>query len=273
MPLENNHSNKNRLDTPPSQVLKGENGEKEDIVGKLDGMVALVTGGSRGIGKAIAMAYAREGAKVFICARKKADLKRAAEEIRSKGGEVKWIAADLSKVREVKRLVRAVCEAYGTIHILVNNASILGPREPIWSYPLSSWKEVLKVNLTALFLVTREVLGVMIRQKEGSIVNLSSGVGRVGKARWGAYAAAKFGVEGLTQVVAEEVKEWNVRVNAVNPGGTRTAMRAQAYPDENPLTLPTPEEITPVFVYLASAESREVTGRSFDARDWLKKSN
>ena len=237
----------------------------------LEGKVALITGGSRGIGKAVAMAYAREGAKVFICSRKAANLKKAAAEIRSVGGEVSWCAADISKMREVKRLVREVCHTYGTIHMLVNNASILGPREPIVRYPLSSWEEVVKVNLTALFLVTREVLRIMIPQKEGSIINLSSGVGRVGKARWGAYAASKFGVEGFPQVLADEVKEWNIRVNAVNPGGTRTEMRAKAYPDEEPLTLPVPEDITGVFLYLAGAESRKVTGKSFDARDWLKK--
>ena len=237
----------------------------------LEGKVALITGGSRGIGKAVARAYAREGASVFICARGAADLERAALEIRSPGGEVSWRAADLVKLSEVRRLVKEVRDRYGAIHILVNNASILGPREPIVRYPLSAWNEVLKINLTALFLVTKEVLGVMMRQREGSIINLSSGVGRVGKARWGAYAASKFGVEGFTQVLADEVRDCNIRVNAVNPGGTRTEMRAQAYPDEDPLTLPAPEEITGVFLYLAGAESREVTGKSFDARDWLKK--
>ena len=232
--------------------------------------MALITGGSRGIGKAIAMAYAREGAKVFICARKRGVLRKAAEEIRAAGGEVRWYAADISKANAVRRLVRQVCRAYGTIHILVNNAGTLGPREPIIHYPVPAWEKVMKANLTAVFLVTREALGVMARQKEGVIINLSSGVGRIGKARWGAYAAAKFGVEGLTQVVAEEVKEWNIRVNAVNPGGTRTEMRAAAYPDEEPMTLPTPEEIAPIFVYLASDESREISGKSFDARGWRK---
>ena len=232
--------------------------------------MALITGGSRGIGKAIAMAYAREGANVFICARKRGVLRKAAEEIRAAGGEVRWYAADISKANAVRRLVRQVCRAYGTIHILVNNAGTLGPREPIIHYPVPAWEKVVKANLTAVFFVTREVLGVMARQKEGVIINLSSGVGRIGKARWGAYAAAKFGVEGLTQVVAEEVKEWNIRVNAVNPGGTRTEMRAAAYPDEEPMTLPTPEEIAPIFVYLASDESREISGKSFDARGWRK---
>ncbi len=235
--------------------------------------MALVTGGSRGIGRAIALAYAREGARVFVSARREAELEQAADEIRATGGEASWIAADFSKTREVKRLMREVRHAYGTIHVLVNNASILGPRETIVRYPLSDWERVMQVNLTALFGVTKEALGMMIPQREGSIINLSSGVGRVGKARWGAYAASKFGVEGFTQLLAEEMKEHNIRVNAVNPGGTRTDMRAEAYPQEDPLTLPTPDEITGVFVHLASSESEGVTGKSFEARDWLKKSN
>lgn len=242
-------------------------------MGKLTDKVALVTGGSQGIGKAIALAYAREGARVFVCARREADLEQAVGEIRAAGGEASWIAADISKTREVKRLLREVRCLYGTVHILVNNASILGPRETIVRYPLSDWERVMRVNLTAMFGVTKEALGMMISQKEGSIINLSSGVGRVGKARWGAYAASKFGVEGFTQLLAEEMKEHNIRVNAVNPGGTRTDMRAEAYPQEDPLTLPAPDEITKVFVYLASPESEGVTGKSFDARDWLKKSN
>jgi len=176
-----------------------------------------------------------------------------------------------TKAREVKRLVREVIHSYGAIHILVNNASLLGPRETIARYPLSAWEEVVRVNLTGLFMVTKEVLEIMIPREEGTIINVSSGVGRVGKARWGAYATSKFGVEGFTQVLAEEVKARSIRVNAVNPGGTRTEMRAEAYPDEDPMTLPHPDEITGVFVYLATEESEGVTGKSFDARDWLKK--
>jgi NAD(P)-dependent dehydrogenase (short-subunit alcohol dehydrogenase family) len=240
-------------------------------VEKLEGKVALVTGASRGIGKAIALAYAKEGAKLFICAQRRALLARAAREIRSASGEVHYAVADLANARATKRLINAARRRYGTIHILVNNASVLGPRVPIAKYPLAEWEKVLKVNLTAPFLLTKEVLRLMIPQREGSIINLSSGVGRVGKARWGAYAASKFGVEGFTQVLAEELKELNIRANAVNPGGTRTEMRAAAYPDEDPLTLPTPEEITAVFVYLASSESAGVTGKSFDARDFLRK--
>ncbi len=240
-------------------------------MGRLMGKAALVTGASRGIGKAIALAYAREGARVFISARGKKDLAATVEEIRGAGGEANWLAADLSKAGDVKRLVQEVIHCYGTIQILINNASLLGPRETIAGYPLSAWEEVVRVNLTGLFMVTKEVLGIMIPRGEGTIINVSSGVGRVGKARWGAYAASKFGVEGFTQVLAEEVKDRNIRVIAVNPGATRTEMRAEAYPDEDPMTLPHPDEITGVFVYLATEESEGVTGKSFDARDWLKK--
>lgn len=240
---------------------------------KLTGKVALITGGSRGIGKAVAAAYAREGAKVFICGRDEPTLRQTAAEIRAAKGEVGYYQADIVRQRDVKRLVREVCRAYGKIDILVNNASLLGPRVPILSHPLSDWKKVIETNLTALFMVTQEVLRVMASQETGSIINVSSGVGRAGKARWGAYAASKFGVEGFTQVLAEEVREWNIRVNAVNPGGTRTAMRAQAYPDEDPSILPTPDEIVGIFLYLGSEDSRDVTGKSFDAREWRKPNN
>ena len=239
---------------------------------KLAGKVALITGASRGIGKAVALAFAKEGAKVFICARRRAPLAQAAREIRAAGGEVSCLAADIGKATNVKRLVKEARRRFGTVHVLVNNASVLGPRVPIAKYSPIEWEKVIKVNLTALFLLTKEVLRLMIPQREGSIINLSSGVGRAGKARWGAYAVSKFGVEGFTQVLAEELKDKNIRANTVNPGGTRTEMRAAAYPDEDPLTLPKPEEITGVFVYLASSESAGVTGKSFDARDWINKS-
>lgn len=241
--------------------------------GELSEKVALITGGGRGIGKAIAAAYAREGAKVFICGREKTALAEAASEIRRKGGEISWRPTDIVQAGEVRKLVEEVCRVYGPVDILVNNASILGPRVPIAEYPLSSWEEVIKTNLTALFMVTQEVLKLMLPRKDGSIINVSSGVGRIGKAKWGAYAASKFGVEGLTQVLADEVKEHAIRVNAVNPGGTRTEMRAMAYPEEDPATLPKPEQIVAVFLYLASPQSRALTGQSLDARKWLKSKN
>jgi NAD(P)-dependent dehydrogenase (short-subunit alcohol dehydrogenase family) len=127
----------------------------------------------------------------------------------------------------------------------------------------------LRVNLTGIFLMTRAVLPSMLARRAGSIINVTSGVGRRGKARWGAYAVTKAAVENFTQVLADEVKEFQIRVNAVNPAATRTTMRAAAYPAEDPLTLPTAEEIVPVFLYLASDASATITGQSLDARDWI----
>jgi NAD(P)-dependent dehydrogenase (short-subunit alcohol dehydrogenase family) len=151
----------------------------------------------------------------------------------------------------------------------VNNASILGPREPIANYPLAAWDEVIRINLTGLFLMTRTVLPIMLERTSGSMINVTSGVGRSGKARWGAYAVSKAGLECFTQVIADEVSQAGIRVNSVNPAATRTRMRAEAYPTEDPQALPAAEEITRVFVYLASDASVGVTGQSLEARDWL----
>jgi NAD(P)-dependent dehydrogenase (short-subunit alcohol dehydrogenase family) len=240
---------------------------------KLRGKVALITGGSRGIGKAVATAYAREGAGVFICARKEADVQKTVAEIESFGARAQGCAGDVGKIEDAQRMVQRAAAQFGRIDILVNNASLLGPRVPVANYPVATWEEVLRVNLTGPFLMIQEALQVMIPQRQGSIINVSSGVGRIGRARWGAYAASKFGVEGLTQVVADEVREFGVRANAVNPGPTRTEMRAFAYPEEDPFTLPTPDAIVPVFIYLAADDSASVTGQSVDAQDWSRQAH
>jgi NAD(P)-dependent dehydrogenase (short-subunit alcohol dehydrogenase family) len=241
---------------------------------KLDRKVALITGGSRGIGKAVAAGYAREGAAVFLCGRNDLDVKKAIADIEGASGRASGCAGDVGKIEDVRRIVQSTIAQFGSIDVLVNNASMLGPRVPITDYPVEAWEEVLRVNLTGIFLMSQEVVKkVMIPKRQGSIINVSSGVGRIGKARWGAYGASKFGVEGLTQGLAEELKDLGIRVNAVNPGPTRTEMRAMAYPDEDPLTLPAPDDVIPVFVYLASEDSRNVTGQSFDAQKWLKQPN
>ena len=170
-------------------------------------------------------------------------------------------------------LCRCALGRFDTIDVLVNNAGILGPRETIADYPISAWNEVIRINLTGLFLITHEILPIMLARRSGSIINVTSGVGRMGKAKWGAYAVAKAGLEGFTQVLADEVKSLGIRVNSVNPAATRTRMRAAAYPAEDPMTLPTAESITPIFVHLASADSSGVTGQSLSARDWLAKSD
>ncbi|HVO95310.1 MAG TPA: SDR family NAD(P)-dependent oxidoreductase [Terriglobales bacterium] len=235
---------------------------------KLRGKVTLITGGSRGIGRAVAAAYAAAGAQVFICARDRTRLDEAVAAIRT-SGDIAGEAGDVAEPADAKRIVGCALAQFGTIDVLVNNASLLGPRVPIAEYPFDSWQDVIRVNLSGPLLMSQEVLRTMLAKRSGAIINVTSGVGRIGKARWGAYAVSKAGVEGFTQVLADEVKESSIRVNAVNPAATRTAMRAEAYPAEDPMTLPTPEEITPIFVYLASDDSRGVTGQSLDARDWI----
>ena len=237
---------------------------------ELSGKVALITGGSRGIGRAIAGAYARAGAKVFICGRNDKSLRAALSEIRDDGGEIDGLAGDVGALDDAQLIVSAAVQRYGTIHVLVNNASILGPRETIANYPPPAWREVLRVNLTGIFLMARAVLPIMSGRGSGSIINVTSGVGRRGKARWGAYAVSKAGLEAFTQVLADEVSHTGIRVNSVNPAATRTEMRARAYPSEDPLTLPTPEAILPIFLYLASDASAGVSGQSLEARDWLQ---
>ncbi len=240
---------------------------------KLLGKVALITGGSRGIGRAIAAAYADQGAQVFICGRDPTAINRAVAEIRQSGGEIAGAPGDIGNATDVRRIVAAAVAKFAAIDILVNNASILGPRVAIADYLLTDWEEVLRINLNGLFSMTHEVLPGMIARNGGAIINLTSGVGRLGKARWGAYAVSKAGLEGFTQVLADEVKAAGIRVNSVNPAATRTGMRAAAYPEEDPLTLPTAESIMAIFIYLASDQSRQITGQALNAQDWANPKN
>lgn len=239
--------------------------------GKLSGKAAIVTGASRGIGKGIAKVYLQEGARVFLCARGEDQLRATTEELDRIGPEVGSFATDVGDPRQAEKLIEEALSHFPDISILVNNASILGKRAPIMNIDSEMWDEVLRINTSSLFYVTRPIIPALIERGEGSIINVSSSVGRRGKPNWGPYAVSKFGVEGFTQVLAEELRPHAVRVNSVNPGGTRTDMRANAYPEEDPLSLPTPEDIAPVFVYLASDESSSMTGLAYEARDYVEK--
>jgi NAD(P)-dependent dehydrogenase (short-subunit alcohol dehydrogenase family) len=237
---------------------------------KLEGKIALITGGSKGIGKGIAEAYLKEGAQVIICGRTEADLLATGDELKE-FGQINYVVCDITKLEDVYELANQIEAVMQRLDILVNNASILGVKAPIMKYPEDVWQDVINVNLNAQFFVTKALLPLLLQSKNASIINVSSSVGRKGKKDWGAYAASKFGVEALTQVLADEMSDTKVRVNSVNPGGTRTDMRADAYPDEDPNTLPTPMDITPVFVYLASDDSADVNGQEFTAREWIGK--
>jgi NAD(P)-dependent dehydrogenase (short-subunit alcohol dehydrogenase family) len=234
----------------------------------LEGKVIVVTGASKGLGRALAHAYAREGAKLVINARGEESIAPVAEEVGGLGAEVVSVAADITKDDDVQRMVGKVVSHFGRIDVLVNNAGLLGPRVKIEEYPEDEWRRVIDANLTGVFLLTKAVVPHM--PEGASIVNLASGVSIEGRPKWGAYSVSKFGVEGLTQILAAELKDRGIRANAVDPGGMRTEMRAAAYPEEDPETLPTPEEVTPVFLYLASDESAGVTGQRFRAREFQR---
>jgi NAD(P)-dependent dehydrogenase (short-subunit alcohol dehydrogenase family) len=232
----------------------------------LEGKVAMVTGASQGLGRALALAYAREGAMIVINSRNYESIRDVVDEIHSLGVEVLGIGADVTSSSDVEDLVDVAVEHYDRIDVLVNNAGLLGPRVAIEEYPEDEWRRVLDANLTGPFLVSKAAIPYM---REGaSIVNVTSGVSIEGRAQWGAYSVSKFGMEGLTQILAAELKDRGIRVNSVDPGGMRTGMRAVAYPDEDPTTRITPEENTAVFLYLASNESRDITGERFKAQEF-----
>ena len=191
---------------------------------KLKGKVALVTGGSRGIGRAVAAAYAREGAEVVVTARDRGFLEATVEEIGRAGGRVVPLEVDVADWHRIKDLAEEINRRFGRLHILVNNASLLGPRVPIQEYPEEEWEAVISVNLNGPFFVTKACLPLMTAAGEGSIINVSSGVGRMGKPHWGAYAASKFALIGFTQSLYEEVREQGIKVCVILPGFVDTPM-------------------------------------------------
>lgn len=235
---------------------------------RLESKVALVTGASQGLGRALALAYAREGAKLVINARSEGSIRPVAEEIEGLGAEVLAVPSDVADSESVDRLVSQAADRFGRIDVLVNNAGLLGPRVKIEEFPEDEWRRVIDANLTGLFLVSKAAIPHL--SSGGSVINLVSGVSVEGRPEWGAYSVSKFGVEGLNQILAAELEDRGVRVNAVDPGGMRTKMRAAAYPDEDPRTRITPEENVDVFLYLASDESEGVTGRRFKAQEFRR---
>ena len=236
---------------------------------KLSGKVAVISGTSRGIGKAVAKKFAQEGAVVCMCARNVEMLRATSLEIMSAGGRPFFEQTDISDERQVQEFLSMCSSNFGSIDILVNNAGMLGPRVPLSDYSSQEWDKVLSVNLNGLFYVTKHALP-YFNPSGGSIINVSSSVGKTAKPNWGAYGVSKFATEGFTQALAEELRPRSIRVNAINPGPVATEMRHQAYPEEDQRTLKRPEDIADVFVYLASDEARQITGKSFDAQHFKK---
>ncbi len=235
----------------------------------LEGKIAFITGASQGLGRALALAYAKEGASLVVNSRSEGSVGPVAEEVGDLGAEVLALAGDVSRGADVEEMVGAAVERFGKIDVLVNNAGLLGPRVSIEEYPEDEWRRVIDANLTGPYLVAKAAIPHV--PEGGSIINVVSGVSVEGRAGWGAYSVSKFGVEGLTQILAAELEESAIRVNAVDPGGMRTDMRAAAYPEEDPATRITPEENTAVFLYLASDESKGVTGQRFKAQEFASR--
>lgn len=240
-------------------------------MGRLMGKVALITGASRGLGRAIALAYAREGAQLAICARGEAALSDVAAELRAAGAQVLAVQADAANRADVERLVSLTLREFGRIDVLINNASVLGPSPMpyLLDYPADDFEQVLHVNVTGPFLVTRQVMAAMLQQGQGAVINVTSGAGVEGYPGWGAYGISKFALEGMTQTWAAEVEGTGVRVNAVDPGEMDTAMHALAVPDCD-YELARPEDVTEVFVWLASDEAAaaNVNGQRFQAQEF-----
>lgn len=237
--------------------------------GRLKGKVALITGGTRGIGFAVAQAYVREGAKVIIAGRKSAELTTATQILKEMGGDVTANKIDLNSAAACEALYTGAIRSYGKIDILVNNAAILGPISKIATYRPEEWDVVMRTNADVVYWLSRAVLGTMIPANTGSIINVTSGVGVKGRAGWGAYAVSKAAVNCFTEVLSEEVSQYGIRVNCVDPGATRTEMRAAAFPKEDPATLPKPDDIVNPFIYLASDASKGLTGSILKATDWV----
>jgi len=223
--------------------------------GALSGRVALVTGASRGIGKAIAKRFAAEGAHVVALARTVGALEELDDEITAAGGQVTLVPCDLRDFEAIDTLGPVLLDRFGKLDILVANAGALGEMTPLTHYDAKPWHEVFDVNVHANWRLIRTLDPLLRKSDAGRAIFVSSGAARNPRAFWGAYAVTKAALETLAKVWASEVQNSDVRVNVVNPGATRTGMRAAAFPGEDPLSLKTPEDITGAFVELASPAS------------------
>jgi NAD(P)-dependent dehydrogenase (short-subunit alcohol dehydrogenase family) len=220
----------------------------------LAGRVALITGASRGLGRAVAMAFAREGADLALCARGAGALEAVAVEARLAGAIVLAIQADVRDPRDIERVVALSLDRFERIDILVNNASELGPTPLpfLVDYPQEAFVDVVQVNLVAPFRLTQSVIRSMLTRREGIVINVSSDAAVTGYPGWGAYSASKAALDALTRTWAAELAGTGIRIHAVDPGDMDTAMHRAAIPEADPAELARPEDVAEAFVRLAS---------------------
>jgi NAD(P)-dependent dehydrogenase (short-subunit alcohol dehydrogenase family) len=237
---------------------------------ELAGRVIAITGAGSGIGRAVALACARHQATVLLIGRDSGKLEAVhAQMVAANSPEPSIALIDLEQAvaRDYDEIADAVLERYGRLDGLLHNAGLLGSLAPIEHYDVPTWCRVLHVNLTAAFVLTQVLLPALKKSADASVVFTASSVGRRGRAYWGAYAVSKFALEGLSQVLSEELEGISqVRVNTLNPGRARTAMRRQAYPAEDFSQVPLPESLTAAYIALLGPASHGVSGGAFDAQ-------
>jgi len=238
----------------------------------LSNRIVLITGAGDGIGKAMALAAAASGATVILLGRTTSKLEAVYDEIVDAGHpEPGIVPMDLLRagVEDVTALAEVIETNYGRLDCLLHNASILGERVPFENYSLSEWEQVMQVNLSAVVLLTRLLLPLLQKSDDARLLFTSSSVGETPRAYWGAYAVSKYGMEGFAKLLAEELENTSkIRVNIINPGATRTTMRAAAYPTEDPRDLKTPADLVPLYLYLMGPGGRAEHGRTFTSA-WL----
>ena len=232
----------------------------------------LVTGASDGIGREAALTYARYGARVILLGRSADKLRDVAGHIeRETGTAPQWFTLDLLTCtpEECRQLAQKVALHAPHLDGVLHNAGLLGEVVPMEEQDPAVWQQVIQVNVNGTFMLTQALLPLLLKAESGSLVFTTSSVGRQGRASWGAYSVSKFATEGMMQVLAEEY-QGRLRVNCINPGGTRTGMRASAFPSEDPLKLKTPAEIMPLYLWLMGDDSRRKTGGTYDAQPGRK---
>jgi len=239
--------------------------------GLLNDKVILVTGAGDGIGKTIALTYARFGATVLLLGRTTTKLEAVYDEIVAENlPQPAILPVNLEGATEVDyyQIAEVIDQEFGKLDGIVHNASLLGSMTTVEQYETEVWQKVMQVNVNAAFILTKVMLPLLRESEQASVLFTSSSVGRKGRPFWGAYAVSKFATEGFAQVLASELDTEDdfVKVNVINPGATHTNMRASAYPAENPMSLPSPSDIMPYYLYFMGNDSKGVTGQSVDAQ-------
>lgn len=236
----------------------------------LAGRTILVTGAGDGIGRAAALAYARHGATLILLGRTLAKLEKVYDEIEAFGGPQPAIYPlnfEGAALKDYHDMAETLHKEFGCLDGILHNAGLLGKITPFEQYDPELWGQVMQVNINGPIWMTQALLPLLQASPDASVIFTSSSVGRKGRAFWGGYSVSKFATEGFVEVLAEEVEHLGtLRVNSLNPGATRTKMRANAYPGENPETLRTPEQIMPTYLWLMGPDSKGINGQRFDAQ-------